>query len=169
MQEPWVGKIPWRRKWQPTPVLLPGKSHGLRSLVGYSPWGCKESDTTERLHFTSSYKFLIFLWREFLRPGFPGGTVIKNLPANAGAAGDLGSTPVSERSPGGGNGSPLQSSCLGNPTDRGAWQATVHRVAKNRTWLSNWAHRRTRLIGPYVRLVNSSLCLPVFWSGHFPY
>ena len=40
-----------RRKWQPTPVLLPGKFHGLRSLVGYSPWGCKESDTTERLHF----------------------------------------------------------------------------------------------------------------------
>ena len=40
-----------RRKWQPTPVLLPGKFHGLRSLVGYSPWGRKESDTTERLHF----------------------------------------------------------------------------------------------------------------------
>ena len=38
---------PWRRKWQPTPVLLPGKSHGQRSLVGYSPWGRKESDTTE--------------------------------------------------------------------------------------------------------------------------
>ena len=48
---PWVGKIPWRRKWQPTPVLLPGKSHGLRSLAGYSPWGRKESDTTERLSF----------------------------------------------------------------------------------------------------------------------
>ena len=44
---PWVGKIPWRRKWQPTPVPLPGKSHGQRSLVGYSPWGHKESDTTE--------------------------------------------------------------------------------------------------------------------------
>ena len=43
----WVGKIPWRRKWQSTPGLLPGKSHGQRSLVGYSPWGCKESDTTE--------------------------------------------------------------------------------------------------------------------------
>ena len=41
---------PWRRKWQSTPVLLPGKSHGQKSLVGYSPWGCKESDTTERLH-----------------------------------------------------------------------------------------------------------------------
>ena len=48
---PWVGKIPWRRKWQPSPALLPGKSHGPRSLVGYSPWGRKELDTTERLHF----------------------------------------------------------------------------------------------------------------------
>ena len=48
---PWVGKIPWRRKWQSTPVLLPGKSHGQRSLVGYSSWGHKELDMTERLHF----------------------------------------------------------------------------------------------------------------------
>ena len=44
---PWVGKILWRKKWQPTPVSLPGKSHGHRKLVGYSPLGCKESDTTE--------------------------------------------------------------------------------------------------------------------------
>ena len=49
--DPWVGKIPWRRKWQPTPVFLPGKFHGWRSLVGYGPQGPKESDTTERLHF----------------------------------------------------------------------------------------------------------------------
>ena len=49
----WVGKIPCRRKWQSTPELLPGKSHGQRSLVGYSPWGHKESDMTEQLHFTS--------------------------------------------------------------------------------------------------------------------
>ena len=41
----------WRREWQPTPALSPGKSHGLRSLVGYSPGGGKESDMTERLHF----------------------------------------------------------------------------------------------------------------------
>ena len=41
----------WRRQWQPTPVLLPGKSHGWRSLVGCSPWGCKESDMTEQLPF----------------------------------------------------------------------------------------------------------------------
>ena len=45
--DPWVGKIPWRRAWQPTLVFLPGESHGQRSLVGYSPWGCKESDMTE--------------------------------------------------------------------------------------------------------------------------
>ena len=50
---PWVGKIPWRRKWQPTPVFLPGKSNGWRSLAGYCPWGRKELDMTERLHFTS--------------------------------------------------------------------------------------------------------------------
>ena len=41
----------WRRQWHPTPVLLPGKSHGWRTLVGFSPWGLEESDTTERLHF----------------------------------------------------------------------------------------------------------------------
>ena len=50
----WVGKIPWRRKWHPTTVLLQEKSHGQRSQVGYSPWGRKESDTTERLHFSPS-------------------------------------------------------------------------------------------------------------------
>ena len=44
---PWVGKIPWRREWQPTPVFLPGESHGQRSLMGYSPRGHKESDMTE--------------------------------------------------------------------------------------------------------------------------
>ena len=51
--DPWIRNIPWRRKWQPTPVFLPGKAHWQRSLVGYSPWGRKESDVTERLHFTS--------------------------------------------------------------------------------------------------------------------
>ena len=46
---PWVGKTPWSRKGQPTPVFLPGKSHEQRSMVGHSPWGHKESDTTEPL------------------------------------------------------------------------------------------------------------------------
>ena len=48
VQETWVGKIPWRREWHPTPVFLPGEFHEQRSLVGYSPWGLRESDTTER-------------------------------------------------------------------------------------------------------------------------
>ena len=51
MQEPrfdsWFGKISWRREWLPTPVFLPGEFNGQRNLVGYSPWGCKESDITE--------------------------------------------------------------------------------------------------------------------------
>ena len=50
--DPWVGKIPWRRAWQPTLVFLPGESHGQRSLAGYSPGGCKESDMTERPSIT---------------------------------------------------------------------------------------------------------------------
>ena len=45
----WIGKIPWKRKWQPTPVFLPRKFHGQRSLASDSPWGCKESDATEWL------------------------------------------------------------------------------------------------------------------------
>ena len=46
---PWVGKIPWRRAQRPTPVFLPGEPHGQRSLAGYSLWGCRESDRTERV------------------------------------------------------------------------------------------------------------------------
>ena len=54
---PWVGKIPWRREWQPSSAFLPGeKSHGQRSLVGYNPWGCKESDTTEQLTLNYTLK-----------------------------------------------------------------------------------------------------------------
>ena len=52
MQDPWVGKIPWRRRWQPTPVILAGEFHGQRSLAGYSPWGRKESNMTEWLSLT---------------------------------------------------------------------------------------------------------------------
>ena len=62
--------------------------------------------------------------------GFPHGSVVKNPPANAGDIGDAGSIPGLGRSPGVGNGNPLQSSCLGNSTDRGALWATVHGVSK---------------------------------------
>ena len=63
--------------------------------------------------------------------------VVKNLPANAGDAVDAGLIPGLGRSPGEGNGNPLQYSCLGNPMDRGAWQATVHGVTKSQTQLSD--------------------------------
>ena len=65
--DPWVGKIPWKRQWQPTPVLLPRKSHGWRSLVGYSPWGREQSDTTERL-WLSLYYWKVREWSQTL-PG----------------------------------------------------------------------------------------------------
>jgi len=87
-----------RRQWHPTPVLLPGKSHGQKSMISCSPWSRKESDTTERLHFHFSLSCI-----------------------------------------GEGNGNPLQSSCLENPRDRGAWWAAVYGVAQSRTrlkWLS---------------------------------
>ena len=59
--DPWVGKIPWRRKWQPTPVFLPGKSHGRRSLIGYRPWGAK-SQTWLHFHFLSLSREKIQSW-----------------------------------------------------------------------------------------------------------
>ena len=75
---PCVGKIPWRI---PTPVFLPGESHGQRSLVGYHPWGCKESDTTHRTEHTAQSPTSVFL-------GFPGGSAGKESACNVG---DLGS------------------------------------------------------------------------------
>ena len=67
--------------------------------------------------------------------GFTGRSAVKNLPANAGDRRDMGSIPGLGRSPGGGYGNPLQNSCLENPKDRGAWQATVHTVANSQTEL----------------------------------
>ena len=83
--------IIWRRQWHPTPVLLPGKSHGWRSLVGGSPWGREES---ARLHFDFSLSRI-----------------------------------------GGGNGNPLQYSCLENPRNGQAWWAAVYGVAQGQTRL----------------------------------
>ena len=53
--DPCIEKILWRRKWQPTPVFLPEESHGQKSLVGYSPWGCKESDKTKNTQFSVNF------------------------------------------------------------------------------------------------------------------
>ena len=79
MQETWVRSLGWedslRRKWQPTPVFLPGKSHGWQSPVGYCAWGRKELDMTDQLHFTS-----LIIPRGFFFPSFCGGKYIgKNV------------------------------------------------------------------------------------------
>ena len=102
MFDSWIRKIPWRRKWQSTPALLPGKSHGRRSLIGYSPWGRKESTRLSNFTFT-----------------FTAGSVVKNPSTSVGDADlifGLG------RSPGEENGNLLQYSCLKNPIE---WRSLV--------------------------------------------
>ena len=113
----------------PSPVFLTGESHGQRSLVCFSPWHHKELDTAEHAHtillclevprFINSFTY----WRT----GFPHSSVGKESVCNAG---DLGLIAQLRRSPGEGNGNPLQYSCLKNPTDGGAWQTIVHGVAR---------------------------------------
>ena len=89
--------------------------------------------------------YLYQLW------GLPGGTVVKNLPANAGDARDLGAVFGLGRSPGVGNGNPLQYSCLENSMDRGAWQATVHGVAKSQTRLNDYRFLRGWIIIQFLQ------------------
>ena len=105
---PWVGKIPWRRKWQPTPEFLPGGSHGQRRLAGHGP--CIAKSWTRLSDFTFTFTLIRF--------DFPGGSDGKESAYNAG---DPGSIPGLGRFPGEGNGNPLQDYCLENPMDRGAW------------------------------------------------
>ena len=112
------------------------------------------------------------------------GLVVKNLPANAGGIRDMASIPGSGRSPGGGHGHPLQYSCLENPMDRGVWQAAVHRVEKDWTWLKQlslhallhygcivpFRLRYFHLTQCFWWLLNTSLCasthfiLTLFWA-----
>ena len=86
--------------------------------------------------------------------GFPGGLVIKNPLANTEATGDAGSHSGLGRSPGGGHGNPLQSSCLETPMVRGAWPVTAHGVAKNRTRLSTTTTERAQCFAPSKCLRN---------------
>ena len=94
-----------------------------RGACWASPWVCKELETTEQLALPLSFDASKVT------------LVVKNLPANAGDLRDMGSIPGSGRSPGGGHGNTLQCSCLENPMDRGAWQASVHRVTQSQTGL----------------------------------
>ena len=88
---PWVGKIPWKRKWQLTPIFLPRESHGQRSLASHNPWGRKESETTEWLTHHHHHQIvdqvselillglIIFLWYDG-GTGFLVAQMVKNLP-----------------------------------------------------------------------------------------
>ena len=114
----------WRRKWQPTPVFLPGESQG-RGAWWATDYGVTHSRTRlRRLGSSSSDDQIKVLG--MLDSVFPYGSVGKEF---ACSSGDLGSIPEFRRSPGGGNGNPLQYSCLKNPMDRGAWW--VHDVAES--------------------------------------
>ena len=84
--DPWVGTIPWVRKWQPTPVFLPVEFHGQRSLVGYSPWGRKELDTTEQLStahrnrlIRENHKFICMHLHMWISRGEKLGRVVRTL------------------------------------------------------------------------------------------
>ena len=94
---------------------------------------------TKKLEIDFSFFFVSLT----LGTGFAGSTVVKNPPENAGGAGDTGSIPGSGSSPRGGNGKPLQYSCLENSMVRVAWQATVHEITKSQTQLSAHTHTHT--------------------------
>ena len=141
--DPWIRKNCWRRKWQPTPVFLPGKFHGQRSLVGSSPRSLKRGGhnlaTKQQQQYPHKYycliSFIHSLTQIFIKLQLPvsqSGSVGKESSCKAG---DPGLIPGSGRSPGEGNGNPLQYSCLENSMSRGAGQATVHGIAKSQTRL----------------------------------
>ena len=106
---PWDSKISWRRAWQPIPVFLPGKFPWTEEPGGLQPLG------SQRVRHDWATKH---------------STCGSDNKESVCSVGDPGSIPGSGRSPGVGNGYSLQYSCLGNSMDRGAWQTTVHRIAK---------------------------------------
>ena len=89
------------------------------------------------------------------------GKAIKNLPLSVEDAGDVGSIPGSGKSPGGGNDSPLQYSCLENPMDRGAWWAIVYEVIKESEQLSDWAHKHSSIISHILTLLHAHFLIMV--------
>ena len=105
---------------------------------------CDGADRVQQIHAFQKEK-------EVLWYTLPGGSVVKNLPAKEGDKRDAGSTPGLGRSPGVWNGNLLQCSCLENPMDRRAWRATVYRVKKSQTWLSDSTTRRKCALAKYFR------------------
>ena len=121
-----VGKILWSRKWQPIPVLLPGKFHRRRSLVGYSPWCCQKLDMTEHM------PQLIFVYMGVL--------IFSSVQLYYMFCSFIYHHSEERRR----QWHPTQYSCLENPMDGGAWWAAVHGVAKSRTRLSDFTFMHWR-------------------------
>ena len=160
---PELGRFPWRRKWQPTPVFLPGKLHGQRNLEGYSLWSSKESDKTEQLTLPYIYIHInthihTYVWKTIEKVEKKNQFLIKfffaqslsfklgfylffslSLSFSLPYLSNLNSILAPSSPCGEGNGTPLQYSCLENPRDGGAWWAAVYGVSQNRAelkWLS---------------------------------
>ena len=122
-----------------------GKTHLVKSMVHLDIHLFINSAVAYWVPTCLSWLYILGLWGlnggSHLFVGFPGGPVVKNPPVNAGDAGDSGSIPELGRSPRGGNGNPLQNSCLENPMDRGAWWATVYGAHKELDmWACMYAH-----------------------------
>ena len=112
----------WRRQWQPTPVLLPGKSHGPGSLMGCHLWGCIESGTTEASQQQQRIRASLVdrgAWQAAVH-GVTRSRAQLHFHFSLSCTGE-------------GNGNPLQCSCLENPRDGGAWWAVIYGVAQSRT------------------------------------
>ena len=139
----WIRKIPWRRAWQLPSVFLPRESHGQRWLqfIGLQRvehyWSNVAYMHPWRLHYMGIVDQIINNWQLICPPAHLGLPCWLSDKVSACSAGDPGSVPGSGRSPGEGNGNPLQYSCLANSRDRGAWWAIVHGVAKSQTRLSS--------------------------------
>ena len=173
---------PLKKAWLPTPVFLPGELHGQRSLVGYSPWGHKESDTTEHTHthththaHTYALTFPLATGLFLVCPlpfsffyGLPLWLSGKEFSCNAEDTGEEGSIPGLGRSCGGGHGNPLQCSYLENPMDRGAWQPAVYRVAKSGTELKRLCTHACPFphLHPFCFAPSSSFRLPILKLAH---
>ena len=124
---------PLEGAWQPTPVFLPGESHGQGRLAGCSPWGCKELDTTERLTEKAMTPHCSTLAWKIPWMEEPGG--LQSMGSLESDTTEQLHFHFSLSCIGEGNGNPLQCSCLENPRDGGAWWATIYGVAQSRTQL----------------------------------
>ena len=157
----------WRRKWQPTPVFLPGKSQGRESVVGCRLWGLTELDTTE-VTYQQQQQQRGLSEKEMVPHS---STLAWRIPwtEEPGRLQSMGSLELdtTERLPfhfslsciGEGNGNPLQSSCLENPRDGGGWWAAVYGVAQSRTRLKRLSSSSSNLA---VRYIHWSPAQPIF-------